>query len=57
MALGGPVGAVIGGVVGNLAGGKTIETIDGKLNESRNNADNLLIKQGSSENTSADSKS
>lgn len=50
MALGGPVGAVIGGVVGNLAGGKTIEAVDDKLNQSNNNTSKkLAIEQGPKE--------
>lgn len=43
------LGAVIGGVVGNLAGGKTIDTIDDQLNQSRSNTNKLAIEQGSNE--------
>lgn len=43
------LGAVIGGVVGNLAGGKTIETIDDQLNQSRSNANKLTTEQESNE--------
>lgn len=35
--------------MGNLAGGKTIDTIDDQLNQSRSNTNKLAIEQGSNE--------